>query len=138
MCGVPAHARDAYLARLIRRGFRVALAEQMEDPKKRAGRGPLKREVVRIITPGTLTEEALLDAAAPNLLLALAEAASAPRPPGGGRQAPPPMLGAAWLDISTGQFETAFLAESRSAGVARKARPGGDRRRAGHSCRPLG
>ena len=109
MCGVPVHARDAYLARLIRRGFRVALAEQMEDPKKRSGKGPLKREVVRIITPGTLTEEALLDAAAPNLLLALAEAET---PRGGGRQTPPPMLGAAWLDISTGQFETAFLAKA--------------------------
>ena len=106
MCGVPVHARDAYLARLIRRGFRVALAEQMEDPKKRAGRGPLKREVVRIITPGTLTEDALLDAAAPNLLLALAEVE---KPRGDGRHAPAPMLGAAWLDISTGQFETACL-----------------------------
>jgi DNA mismatch repair protein MutS len=109
MCGVPVHARDAYLARLIRRGFRVALAEQMEDPRKRSGKGPLKREVVRIITPGTLTEEALLDAAQPNLLLALAEAAS---PRGSGRQAPPAMLGAAWLDISTGQFETASLAKA--------------------------
>jgi DNA mismatch repair protein MutS len=109
MCGVPVHARDAYLARLIRRGFRVALAEQMEDPKKRSGKGPLRREVVRIITPGTLTEEALLDAAQPNLLLALAEAE---KPRGGGRQAPPPMLGAAWLDISTGQFETAALAKA--------------------------
>jgi DNA mismatch repair protein MutS len=109
MCGVPVHARDAYLARLIKRGFRVALAEQMEDPRKRSGKGPLKREVVRIITPGTLTEEALLDAAAPNLLLALAEAA---RPSGRGRHAAPPMLGAAWLDISTGQFETACLAKA--------------------------
>jgi DNA mismatch repair protein MutS len=114
MCGVPVHARDAYLARLIRRGFQVALAEQMEDPKKRSGKGPLRRAVVRIITPGTLTEEALLDAAAPNLLLALAEVAS-PRGGGGGgggggaRHAAPPPLGAAWLDISTGQFETAAL-----------------------------
>jgi DNA mismatch repair protein MutS len=113
MCGVPVHARDAYLARLIRRGFRVALAEQMEDPRKRSGKGPLKREVVRIITPGTLTEEALLDATSPNLLLALTEATSPPpRHQGGGRQAPLPMLGAAWLDISTGQFETASLARA--------------------------
>lgn len=104
MCGVPVHARDAYLARLIRRGFRVALAEQMEDPKKRAGKGPLKREVVRIITPGTLTEEALLEAAQPNLLLALIPGEK-PR----GRAAAEPPLGAAWLDISTGQFETAHL-----------------------------
>jgi DNA mismatch repair protein MutS len=119
MCGVPVHARDAYLARLIRRGFRVALAEQMEDPKKRSGKGPLKRAVVRIITPGTLTEDALLEAAQPNLLLALAEAerprGGGPRgggPRAGGRSAPPPMLGAAWLDISTGQFETAALAKA--------------------------
>jgi DNA mismatch repair protein MutS len=114
MCGVPVHARDSYLARLIRRGFRVALAEQMEDPKKRSGKGPLKREVVRIITPGTLTEDALLEAAQPNLLLALAEA-ERPRgggPRGNGRPPPPPMLGAAWLDISTGQFETACLART--------------------------
>jgi DNA mismatch repair protein MutS len=109
MCGVPVHARDAYLARLIRRGFRVALAEQMEDPKKRAGKGPLKREVVRIITPGTLTEDALLEAAQPNLLLALAEAE---RPRGAGRNTPVRHLGAAWLDISTGQFETACLAKA--------------------------
>ncbi len=63
MCGVPAHAKEAYLARLIRRGFRVALAEQTEDPRRRTGKGPLKREVVRLITPGTLTEDALLEAA---------------------------------------------------------------------------
>jgi DNA mismatch repair protein MutS len=108
MCGVPVHARDAYLARLIRRGFQVALAEQMEDPKKRTGKGPLRREVVRIITPGTLTEEALLDAARPNLLLALA---GADRPARADRRGvAPPLLGAAWLDISTGQFETAAVA----------------------------
>ncbi|HTI02941.1 MAG TPA: DNA mismatch repair protein MutS [Acidisoma sp.] len=107
MCGVPVHARDAYLARLIRRGFRVALAEQMEDPKRRVGKAPLKREVVRIITPGTLTEDALLEAAQPNLLLTLI-AGERPR----GRAAPPAMLGAAWLDISTGQFETAHLTQA--------------------------
>lgn len=105
MCGVPVHARDAYLARLIRRGFRVALAEQMEDPKARSGKGPLKRAVTRIVTPGTLTEEALLEAAQPNLLLCLC---AEPAPRGralssGGR------IGAAWLDISTGQFETAEI-----------------------------
>jgi DNA mismatch repair protein MutS len=104
MCGVPVHARDAYLARLIRRGFRVALAEQMEDPKKRTGKGPLKRDVVRIITPGTLTEDALLEAVQPNLLLALVES-DKPR----GREKAPALLGAAWLDISTGQFETAHV-----------------------------
>ncbi len=59
MCGVPIHAADAYLARLIRRGFRVAVAEQMEDPKTRSGKTPIRRDVVRLITPGTLTEELL-------------------------------------------------------------------------------
>ena len=73
MCGVPKHAAEAYLARLIRRGYRVAVAEQMEDPKTRASaKTPIRREIVRLITPGTLTEEALLDAGQPNLLLGLA------------------------------------------------------------------
>ncbi|WP_284947157.1 DNA mismatch repair protein MutS [Acidisoma cladoniae] len=106
MCGVPVHARDAYLARLIRRGFRVALAEQMEDPKRRTGKAPLRREVVRIITPGTLTEDSLLEAAQPNLLLALAEGET---PATRGKAVVPALIGAAWLDISTGQFETACL-----------------------------
>ena len=57
MCGVPVHAAEAYLARLIRRGFRVAVAEQMEDPKARTGKAPIRREVVRLVTPGTLTED---------------------------------------------------------------------------------
>ena len=96
MCGVPVHAAEVYLARLIRRGFRVAVAEQMEDPKLRVGKAPIRREIVRLITPGTLTEDSLLDAARPNLLLALA---------GTGDD-----LGAAWLDVSTGLFETQTLA----------------------------
>src|SRR5258707_10706651 len=66
MCGVPQHAAEAYLARLIRRGFRVAVAEQMEDPKSRPkgtnAKVPIRREVVRLVTPGTITEEALLEA----------------------------------------------------------------------------
>src|ERR1700759_5484059 len=72
MWGVPVHAADAYLLRLIRRGFRVAVAEQMEDPKARTSKAPIRREVVRLITPGTITEEALLEAGRANLLLALA------------------------------------------------------------------
>ncbi|KAA5613131.1 DNA mismatch repair protein MutS [Rhodovastum atsumiense] len=95
MCGVPVHAAESYLARLIRRGFRVAVAEQMEDPKTRTGKTPIRREVVRLITPGTLTEEALLEPGRPNLLLALV--------PTEGR------IGAAWLDVSTGAFETQAL-----------------------------
>ena len=87
MCGVPVHAAEAYLARLIRRGFRVAVAEQMDDPKARGGKTLIRRGVVRLITPGTLTEDALLEASRPNLLLALA---------GDGDR-----LGAAWLDVPT-------------------------------------
>ncbi|MGI4810083.1 MAG: DNA mismatch repair protein MutS [Janthinobacterium lividum] len=93
MCGVPVHAAEAYLSRLIRRGFRVAVAEQMEPAKGRAGKGPLKREIVRLVTPGTLTEDSLLEAHRPNLLLAIARLGE--------------RLGVAWLDVSTGLFETA-------------------------------
>src|SRR5579862_6106009 len=74
MCGVPVHSHEAYLLRLIRHGFRVAVAEQMEDPKARTGKNPIRRAIVRLITPGTLTEDSLLEAARPNLLLALASA----------------------------------------------------------------
>ncbi|HET9147676.1 MAG TPA: DNA mismatch repair protein MutS [Acetobacteraceae bacterium] len=98
MCGVPASQRDVYLARLVKRGFRVAVAEQMEAPseaKARGGKAPIRREVTRIITPGTVTEEALLEAGQANYLLALARI--------GGT------LGAAWLDVSTGSFDTAPL-----------------------------
>jgi DNA mismatch repair protein MutS len=98
MCGVPHHASEVYLARLIRRGFRVAIVEQMEDPKARTGKLPIKRAVVRIITPGTITEESLLEAGRPNLLMALAWDKDG--------------LGAAWVDVSTGLFETTALAAS--------------------------
>jgi DNA mismatch repair protein MutS len=102
MCGVPQHAAETYLARLIRRGFRVAIVEQMEDPKSRTGKAPIRREVVRLITPGTVTEEALLEAGRPNLLLALAHDAV------DGNEC----IGAAWLDVSTGMFETASVPAS--------------------------
>ncbi len=98
MCGVPHHASELYLARLIRRGFRVAIVEQMEDPKARTGKLPIKRAVVRVVTPGTITEEALLEAGRPNLLMALAWDKDD--------------LGAAWVDVSTGLFETAAIAKS--------------------------
>jgi DNA mismatch repair protein MutS len=97
MCGVPVATADLYLARLIRRGFRVAVAEQMEAASARAGKAPLRREVVRLITPGTLTEDSLLEGSRPNLLLALAATDEA--------------VGAAWLDVSTGLFETASVAK---------------------------
>ncbi len=96
MCGVPHHAAETYLARLIRRGFRVAVVEQMEDAKNRTGKAPIKREVVRLVTPGTITEDALLEAGKANLLLAVARDRDG--------------FGVAWLDVSTGLFETAALA----------------------------
>ncbi len=112
MCGVPVSTSELYLARLIRRGFRVAVAEQMETAAARSGRGPLRREIVRLVTPGTLTEDALLDAGRPSLLLALAAvpARGQGTSAGVGAAAGPGGFGAAWLDVSTGLFETEDLA----------------------------
>ena len=93
MCGVPVHAAQTYLLRLIRKGFRVAVCEQTEDPaeaKKRGAKSVVAREVVRIVTPGTITEDALLDGVRHNFLAALTDAQGA--------------FGLAWLDISTGIF----------------------------------
>src|SRR5438445_2067132 len=71
MCGVPVHAAEQYLEKLIRKGFRVAVCEQVEDPaeaRKRGAKSVVKREVTRLVTPGTLTEESLLEARLPNVL----------------------------------------------------------------------
>jgi DNA mismatch repair protein MutS len=92
MCGVPYHAATGYIARLVSQGFRVALCEQMEDP--RTAKGVVHREVVRVITPGTQLEASALDAGETSYVLALE--------PG------PASLGAAWLDATTGEF---FAAE---------------------------
>jgi DNA mismatch repair protein MutS len=96
MCGVPVHAAEAYLQRLIRKGFRVAICEQAEDPanRKKGAKGPLRRAVVRVVTPGTLTEDTLLDARAHNFLAALGRAGQA--------------LALAWVDISTGDLAVAM------------------------------
>lgn len=91
MCGVPAHASDNYVARLIRQGYRVAICEQTEEASTRKTKGPLTRDVVRIITPGTLTEESLLEASQHNFLTSLV-------PSKGGA------IGLASIDISTGDF----------------------------------
>ena len=83
MCGVPVHSHENYLLRLIRHGYRVAICEQMEDPaeaKKRGGKSVVKRAVVRVVTPGTLTEDSLLDARANNFLSALARDGGRHRP----------------------------------------------------------
>ncbi|MDQ1081169.1 DNA mismatch repair protein MutS [Pseudoroseomonas cervicalis] len=111
MAGVPVHAVENYLARLIRAGFRVALCDQRETPEQaKARRAPtIRREVVRLVTPGTLTEEALLDGARPAWLLALAE--------GEGE------LGAAWIDLSTGAFATETLPQAEIASLLARIDP---------------
>src|SRR5437016_3909328 len=99
MCGVPVHAADAYLSRLIRKGFRVAVCEQIEDPaeaKRRGAKAVVQRAVTRIVTPGTLTEDNLLDARRNNYLAALADAQGE--------------LGLAWVDVSTGTLAIAGVA----------------------------
>ncbi len=99
MAGVPWHQAENYLAKLIRAGFKVAVCEQLEDPaeaRKRGAKSIVQRGVVRVVTPGTLTEEGLLDARAPNRLAAVAfDGAEA---------------AIAWADVSTGAFETRALA----------------------------
>ena len=82
MCGVPIHRADEYLQRLIRQGFRVAVCEQLEDPaeaRKRGSKAVVRRDVVRLVTPGTLTEDSLLDAKARNYLTALFDGPKARR-----------------------------------------------------------
>src|SRR6202790_4135924 len=104
MCGVPVHAAEAYLEKLIRKGFRVAVCEQMEDPaiaKKRGGKSVVRREVVRLVTPGPLTEDALLEARSSNLLAAL------------GRSGAEFALASA--DMSTGEFSVAAVGQNEIA-----------------------
>lgn len=104
MCGVPVNSAQAYLSRLIRRGFRVAVAEQTETPQK-GQKGPLKREIIRLITPGTLTEDELLDGGRANILLALTPLKN----PSKSRPQKKSVIGAAWVDISTGHVELTSL-----------------------------
>src|SRR5499433_3499215 len=97
MCGVPVERADDYLHRLIAKGFRVAVCEQTEDPaaaRARGNKSVVRRDVIRLVTPGTLTEDTLLDARANNYLLAIARN----RASGGDR------FGLAWIDISTAEF----------------------------------
>ena len=93
MCGVPFHAADGYIARLVKKGFRVAVCEQMEDPRK--AKGIVRREVIRVVSPGTLTDASYLDAREPAFLMAISPS---PQPSG---------YGVALLDLSTGEFTTA-------------------------------
>ena len=103
MAGVPAHSAETYLARLIRKGHRVAVCEQVEDPaeaRKRGAKAVVRREIVRVVTPGTITEEALLEPRLANCLAAIGIAA-------GGREA-----GVALADVSTGRLEVFAVATS--------------------------
>jgi len=95
---VPHHAAEGYLLTLIRKGFRVAVCEQMESPKeakKRGYKAIVKRDVVRLVTPGTLTEDSLLEARAHNYLVSLAELRGE--------------FGLAWVDVSTGAFQVSAV-----------------------------
>jgi len=102
MCGVPVHAAEGYLARLIKAGHRVAIAEQTETPEEAKARGGSKalvaRDIIRFVTAGTLTEDSLLESWSSNILVALAEA--------GGE------IGLAAADISTGYFEVSCVSAS--------------------------
>jgi DNA mismatch repair protein MutS len=109
MCGVPIERADEYLHRLIALGHRVAVCEQLEDPaeaRKRGAKSVVRRDVVRLVTPGTLTEDTLLDARRNNYLLALARARLS---------ATEDRFAVAWIDISTGEFG---VAECDRAGLA--------------------
>ena len=104
MCGVPVHAAEGYLLSLIRKGFRVAIAEQMEDPaeaKKRGSKSVVRRDVVRLVTPGTLTEDSLLEARRHNYLAAWAEVRDE--------------AALAWADISTGELRVMVCPQVRLA-----------------------
>src|SRR5216684_8612778 len=98
MCGVPVERSEDYLHRLIEAGHRVAVCEQTEDPaaaRARGNKSVVRRDVVRLVTPGTLTEDTLLDAKANNYLLAIARARAS---------AGADRIGLAWIDISTSEF----------------------------------
>ena len=108
MCGVPFHAVDGYIARLVKRGFRVAICDQVEDPRK--AKGIVKREVVRVVSPGTLTDANYLDAREPAFIMAVASAAARKplRTEEGARTLQPnDTIGVALLDLSTGEFTAA-------------------------------
>src|SRR5207237_369677 len=94
MCGVPYHAVDGYIGRLVKKGFRVAICDQVEDPRK--AKGIVKREVVRVVSPGTLTDASYLDAREPAFLMAVSARGDT--------------LGVALLDLSTGEFSAAEYA----------------------------
>jgi len=103
LAGVPYHALDSYLARLIRAGHRVAICEQVEDPK--LAKGVVKRDVVRLVTPGTLTEQDLLEQRQSNYLAAVFSSTGvSPVPDRGPEARGTKTVGIAWLELSSGAF----------------------------------
>src|SRR5467141_2909431 len=100
MCGVPYHAAEGYIARLIRAGFKIAICDQMELPGP--GKKLVRREVVRVITPGTATDGALLDARENNFLASVAKHASGSP------------IGLAFVDLSTGEFQATEFSGARA------------------------
>src|SRR5580698_3561097 len=118
MCGVPIERADDYLHRLIALGHRVAVCEQLEDPaeaRKRGGKSVVRRDVVRLVTPGTLTEDTLLDAKRNNYLLALARSRVS---------STEDRFALAWIDISTGEFNVAECDRAGLAAAVARIEPG--------------
>ena len=116
MCGVPVHSHDSYLEKLIQSGCKVAICEQMEDPaeaKKRGYKAIVHRDVVRIVTPGTITEESLLDARQSSYLAGIFSP-----PPAGGRE-----FALAWLDITTGEFKVTIVTPTNLTGELARLNP---------------
>src|SRR5258708_6609930 len=103
MCGVPFHSIDGYITRLVRKGFRVAICDQVEDPRK--AKGIVKREVVRVVSPGTLTDANYLDAREPAFIMAFAP--DAPNGTAARSGSRVDTIGVALLDVSTGEFAAA-------------------------------
>jgi DNA mismatch repair protein MutS len=104
MCGVPYHAADTYLARLIKKGFRVAICDQVEDPRK--AKGLVRREVTRLVSPGTFTESSYLEAREPAFIMAVVSSSA---PPGSDDGPTASRIGVALMDLSTGEFSTSEL-----------------------------
>ena len=107
MCGVPYHAYEMYMQRLIKMGYKVAICEQMEDPaeaKKRGYKAIVRRDVIRLVTPGTVTEDTILEAKRNNFIAAIYVRTAE--------------IGLSWLDLSTGDFYTERLAVDKKSAVS--------------------
>jgi DNA mismatch repair protein MutS len=118
MCGVPIERSDEYLHRLIAQGHRVAVCEQLEDPaeaRKRGNKSVVRRDVVRLVTSGTLTEDSLLDAKRNNFLLAIARSRTS---------ATEDRFALAWIDISTSEFNVAECERTGLAAAIARIEPG--------------